>query len=40
VQQEAAQEVIERYGHQLLFIEVSGGITPAKGAAIVFLRTL
>ena len=34
VQQEAAQKLIERQGHQLVFIVVSG-IAPAKGDLIV-----
>ena len=34
VQQEATQEVIERYGHQLVFIVVSG-IAPAKGDLVI-----
>ena len=34
VQQEAAQELIERKGHQLVFIVVSG-IAPAKGDLII-----
>jgi len=34
VQQEAAQELIEGQGHQLVFIVVSG-IAPAKGDLII-----
>ena len=34
VQQEAAQELIERQGHQLVFIVVSG-IAPAKGDLVI-----
>jgi hypothetical protein len=34
VQQEAAQELIERKGHQLVFMVVSG-IAPAKGDLII-----
>jgi hypothetical protein len=34
VQQEAAQKLIERQGHQLVFIVVSG-IAPAKGDLVI-----
>jgi hypothetical protein len=34
VQQEAAQELIDRQGHQLVFVVVSG-IAPAKGDLVI-----
>ena len=37
VQQEAAQELIERQGHQLVFVVVSG-IAPAKGDLVIGQR--